>query len=61
MKPAQIVITRNDDNTWRVIFMNESGTLQSDDLGRGAALSLIESHLDSLEPTKDIRERLGIL
>lgn len=60
-RPAQIVITRRDNNIWRVLLMNESGTLSADDLGKDAALALIEGHLESLELIRDIRKRLGIL
>lgn len=61
MRPLQIVITRISDDQWKILFMNETGTLHSDEVGKGAILSLVECHLESLEPTKEAKERLSLL
>lgn len=54
MTPLQIVITRKSDDTWRILFMNERGTIHDDTTGKGGIMSLIDCHLESLAEVRGL-------
>lgn len=48
MNPLQIVITRKSDDQYRILFMDDKGTIYDDTTGKGGILAIVETQLESL-------------